>query len=971
MFLCPSDFIEVAAINGLRKFGYKDEEEEEAEGDERRGGGNKRHCPPASSQRAYGHHDKVQYVMALDKENGECGHIAAFESPTSPSTHSSPQKFWFIGSKNVHIVFSFAMPESEFDLYNGSRYQYAKKIARLFRSTLLYPPPAAGPRAAERAERDRTPPIPQTVHRFFRHICEERYTACCETIFADSQHLVHYQQRNEMRFFALTRNAHYNQFNDFYHKTTADGKTGGAWLTIPPALIQHNFSNRFGICEDMMKAKHFFVEVCQFYFVQHSPITVYPYHKDSKTTATHPKDKEAYTALIDAISRKPNTEGSVMYGFSYRCPPSSEGAADDEATERESGATGTPIMVVHAIWKQKAYPYVMERAVRELIIEKQLAGKALRSAIQLKIQRMQYTRLRPYFEQWAKDRMDFFILFAAYLHLKKIIIPFSRNNDNDKRFDIRNQWRTLQDDFGRYYDGSAGTNQNGGGDAEMLSLCKQYELPSAATNKNSANATGNTNSSLPFNEDLDVIKFIGPQGCGKSTLARALCILLRNVRPPPTGANADHAAGAQASACDYCYPCWANQDEAGDRRKYLAVIHNAAHCTPDGGAPKVTHLLLDKMNLDKHLNDDYRELKDNICCIVCFYHPDDERDVEEAPGPRGGGRRHLLQVCYDRVLERGAGHRTIKVLPHASQREKAMLEKKIHTFLSSAVQSCEDPAAYETESTMGRYLEEETILYCSVLDDLTAIVRQIWSALRRPSGQQRHPLPALADLNHPTHGRGGDTPDDPHHRREREERVLRYAIHMSQAYERVIAAQPHAPLYACLAITAPEDTARIVQLVQQADAAVGLLHEKVLQQAFHITTKFFVGQADPFLMVHLGRRNGRTLDRQLRCTRILYDANGVCMEVANERPSPLPVVDADTATSFPEMNLERELSEKLFPCDNPYPHITIANRKGFPPKYSNELLHRFHHKQEAGANPSVQCIELTEEVLLSGTFMFR
>lgn len=90
----------VCTLRGLRKFGYNDSK--------------------------YGKRSAVRTVVALDKENGECAHVAAF-------SHGG-QKFWVVGSKHVHMVLRDHKYEEDLrcPAYQELRYRVAIKIAALF-----------------------------------------------------------------------------------------------------------------------------------------------------------------------------------------------------------------------------------------------------------------------------------------------------------------------------------------------------------------------------------------------------------------------------------------------------------------------------------------------------------------------------------------------------------------------------------------------------------------------------------------------------------------------------------------------------------------------------------------------------------------------------------------------------------------------------------------------------------------------
>lgn len=148
----------------------------------------------------------------------------------------------------------------------------------------------------------------------------------------------------------------------------------------------------------------------------------------------------------------------------------------------------------------------------------------------------------------------------------------------------------------------------------------------------------------------DAIVFIGAPGSGKSTLARALYALL-----------------VQAGQ----HPRWLNQDEVGNKKAYLAAMarvcnsvtqsHQKAKdscgeangssarsppCAPSGSPHRVTHLILDKINLDAEMRADYRGNHMRVVLWVAWIHPD--------------GAEAMVQTCLQRIAQRGEAHRTLR-----------------------------------------------------------------------------------------------------------------------------------------------------------------------------------------------------------------------------------------------------------------------------------------------------------------------
>ncbi|CAD2217326.1 hypothetical protein AGDE_10173 [Angomonas deanei] len=831
------DVFLLCSLNGLRKFGYSDS---------RYGKNNYRQD----------NKNKIEFVLALEKENGECGHAAAF---SVPGPDGAEQRFWLLGSKNVHIIVPFTdgasgpYTSTVLDCYDGMRYGYAKRIAKLFLTTIA------------NAKVD--------VAALHRAIQENKWTACFESIFPDSQHLVNYHGKTEIRFFAISR------------CDATPVSTNGPYL---------NSSCR-GLCEDIFLAKSFFNKF-NLYF---SSIN---YGAGDEKENLIAFDSPEYSALVEDISKRHNSEGCVMYGFYYQ---------DDEE--------GNKRMNVCRVWKQKAYPYVMERAAREQIASHKRCGGPLREKLMEKLN-SQPEELRAYFSEWERDRLPFLVMFAAYLQIQKKIKSFMTN---DETFAVRNNWLTLQDEFSPIY--------HCGVSSEIIELCKRYE--STIDEKQTTDGVDN----------VEVIKFIGAQGSGKSTLARGVFVLLRNI--PATSGDDPFLFN----------PCWANQDECGgNRTKFLNVIKNC--CAAGEKSNGKTHIIIDKMNLDKRMNDDYKFLNKSIITSVYFYHED--------------GKKALVDLLYDRVMGRGEGHRTIKVPErtennNTSAKEIEVMKKNILGFIHKAVSSCEKPDSYingeDGERAENSEDIERTLLSLEVTIPLEEMLILIWEKMKQNSPHYSDIMPSyLPEANEGAHSALS-------------KKIIQYALFVSRQYEHYLAQQKKIPLYACIKLVDPE---KIKELVPSQ-----YLKDKITQTAFHITTKYFVDDADPIFLVKLSELNGKEIDLEL--TTILDDSYGTCMVVkhkkdAIEEDTTEPAgenktdgyaldksVQLTTDDYFKDVYIEKVFRQFYFPCNNAHPHITVANQKGVPPKYSNTLCEKYF------AGEAVTAVELPKHTTVKGVFEFR
>lgn len=511
----PSQY--VCALRGLRKFGYTDA--------------------------TYGNRAQVTSVVAIDKENGECAHVAAFEFDKTA--------FWVVGSKHVHLVLRDAHYETDLqnEAYTSNpRYRVALRIAQLFRECVPFSHPGKSG--------------------FFRLLADRHLTANAEAILADSQHIVDYQGVNDLRWFALSRDA-------------PSSSVGG--LCVAPETTDQ-IIRQLGL-----------------HSISRSPRVPYP-------TSTE------YQQLLDQIGRRSNSEGVVMYG---------------------SNANGDVV----CLWKEKSYPYVMERIVREAI-KRGLVGRELLQYTQGRL-RQQKPELRKYFEDWERERLPMLVAFAAWV---AEVFPM-KNRDPWK---ISTQWLSLQREYMKLPE------------AQRVSLSKKYDAQK-----------------LTGVAAVNAVVLVGPPGCGKSTLARSLGIMLQK-------------SGKKAAT-------WLNQDELGNRAAYLAAIKRVV---TEGTA---SHVILDKTNMEKGNRDDYQQLGLVPCLTVVFGHPE--------------GEDAFQRLCVDRILARGNAHRSLCPAKFAQERKdpKREIDKIIGGFIARG-----DIDEYR----------DETCISVDATKSSETILAEVWDFLR-------------------------------------------------------------------------------------------------------------------------------------------------------------------------------------------------------------------------------------------------
>ncbi|CCW63739.1 unnamed protein product [Phytomonas sp. EM1] len=359
---------------------------------------------------------------------------------------------------------------------------------------------------------------------------------------------------------------------------------------------------------------------------------------------------EEYNAYKVKMSSQINSAGAVLYG-------------------------ANELGVVVQIWKCRCYPHIMERAARELIVTHQLQGSELRQKLEKKFSSLP-KGTRMYTIGWEKQRVPFLMNFAAWLHKTMQLTP---STDLNTLRELRSHWITAQ----QAYQCEMAACREAVGDPKMGGVFYDDE------------ATGD-DSDAPHTPE--VLMLIGPQGCGKSTLARALFVLLE-----------------QSSFS----PRWVNQDEMANRRSYLAAISQAI------SEGRYTHIILDKMNITDDMRLDYVSMELNIVLTIAWTHP--------------LGMEALASVCFERVKRRGANHRTMSIiqnLGHVSGTASGANPKAQLQCVRGIIHSC--AAQYKLPEG------DSTLLEVDVTLSGNATLRQVWSKLRE---RGQHNLPDFFKLD--------------------------------------------------------------------------------------------------------------------------------------------------------------------------------------------------------------------------------
>jgi hypothetical protein len=432
--LLAVDGTPVRHLVGLRKFGYKG-------------------AP-------YGTSAAVAAVVRIDKENGECAHVAAFE-------HAGA-RWWIAGSKHVHMAWRIGHFEADVAVYRDDRYKYAHKIAAVWHAMT-----ASGK---------------YDVDVLFAELAAGGITACAEAVLADSEHVVKYadDEKNSLKFFALVKPC-----------PSAEG------LCLPPSAAY----DLFGRC-GLPVAKAALEPVA------------YGSAEDVAATA--------------AVARRTNSEGVVCYGL--------DGAG-----------------AVVCTWKEKSFPYVMERVFREAALHNRTLPHIV-ARVRQRLTEMD-ADTRTHFAEWESTRFPWLLAFGAWLHASGVL-PVK------DAWSVQSRWLTLQDAFA-----SSAAADHAAAHAEAAKALAAGDAPRRK-----------------------VVVLAGLPGSGKSTLARGLFKALTDL-------------GA--------VPRWLNQDEAdSNRARFLGAIKRAA------ADPATTHIILDKANLDPANRKDYADLDLHADLTVFLDHPD-------------------------------------------------------------------------------------------------------------------------------------------------------------------------------------------------------------------------------------------------------------------------------------------------------------------------------------------------------------
>jgi hypothetical protein len=458
-----------------------------------------------------------------------------------------------------------------------------------------------------------------------------------------------------------------------------------------------------GLSESPNFAREFFGS-CSLYFAESSPMIQY-------------KSKEYYEYL-ETVAKRLSSEGVVMYGMN-----------NDGKVVR--------------LWKEKSYPYVMERVIREAI-KRGMVGDELYKYSQKRLSQ-QSAELRNYFSSWEIDRLPFLIQYAAWLHTQQ-----KEKVNFEDPWSISTQWLSLQREC-------------------FLVDSKERDAISLRFK----------NQKMSGVSSIQTIMLAGPPGSGKSTLARSLVVLLKKCGK---------------------YPVWVNQDEAGDRKRYLAAIDSAIK------SDRTTHIILDKSNLDKLNRKDYTDKGIEPILTVIFQHPE--------------GNEELIKMCVQRIMNRGEAHRTLRTSnPDFAKDPEMAITKIIQNFVeNSDIEESADSSYFAVDATMSPQ----------------NILLQVWDQMTKLSTQSDYPI----------FNEMGSKIDE--------------SLQIASEYEKKLKIHSKSKqIYACLKLDSP-----IVELLDIVPTES--YKDKVLKKEFHVTIKYFGGIIDPESFVKIESMIDKQIQLQLK-----------------------------------------------------------------------------------------------------------
>lgn len=763
--LPPSTYVLVASVVGLRKFGHWDD------------------APAAYTVQK----EPPLTAIALDKVDGEPGQLTAFKW--------GGVRYWVIGCRKQHMVTRIDVPEEDVIAYANHSSSIMARSTGGGRDM----EDSTATQSAELA----TLTLTQSMARVWRallHDCignKERAAALHEVIAANAYSLC------------------FDAMLSGWERLTA--YHGGCTTVTPPAL------HGSALVEDgeaLTEAQRSTVGLDSVSHRSEDAPADVPMLWFYAITADAPSDEKGWCLPVHEAYHLLNQFGLPVVGLSKETKVGSpEGETLRQTIMGRSSSAGAVLYganeagLVVRLWKCRSYPHMLERMAQESIVTHRLCGDALRTKLRKKMASLSREN-RLCTKNWERDRLPFLLDYALWLHRERVITPLT---DLAGLKSIRGSWLSWQR---KYHSCVVALPQNG----RLLSFGSTTR-EAAGTPGDGEEAAAGDSAGVPSDGAsvsfcTDAVLFVGPQGCGKSTMARTLFSLLTE-------------AG--------CTPRWLNQDEIGSRTAFLATACKAV----ESGC--YTHLLLDKMNLDHRSRSDYADIGVHLSLAVAWIH--------------SAGVEAMVDACYDRVLLRGANH--LCFCPESGTNTSMSLastHQNLHNSFSDAVTpvlgtvpspppslpqtdgSATDASPYKgklysiLEESVRRYQipSNSPLLELEVTMDPLASVAAVWAMLQQKGC---YDLPPLSSLH------------------------VEEAMRLAHAYEQLIGKLSARP--AAVVLRGPP-TSSILTRLTESTMWNGAPKAQQLQESIEVMLQDYRSYPDPVAVVQWSEQMGQVHEMQIR-----------------------------------------------------------------------------------------------------------